>query len=184
MSSGSPLESKVGEIRVVARPQHIEVDTNESNPSHFSVGVWLDTSCFTRSVRAAWGTLGGSCQIQAFELRVRCSGVSRYEFIGRECRANPPGSIVNFQGKAIREDEHICANFTVDIPPSLHPPYGGEYTYELVGSVTIVTTDAMGAKGVIVRTGVAEIDIVSKHSPVFINPLTPSGPGPWSYTRC
>ncbi|KAG8748108.1 hypothetical protein FRC10_008841 [Ceratobasidium sp. 414] len=153
MSSRSPLESKVGELRVVSRPQHIEVDTNERH-------------------------------IQAFELRVRCAGVSRHEFIGRECRANPPGSIVNFQGKVIREDEHICANFTVDIPPSLHPPHGGEYTYELVASVTIVTTDAMGAKGVIARTGVAEIDITSKHSPVFINPLTPSGPGPWSYTRC
>lgn len=183
MPDRSPLESKVGELRIVSRPQHIEVDTNESQPSHFAIGVWLDTSYFTRSVRAAWGTLGGSCHIQAFELRVRCPGVSRHEFIGRECRTNPPGSIVNFQGKIVREDEHICANFTVDIPPSLHPPYGGECTYELIASVTIVTTDALGVKSTIVRTGVAEIDITSKHSPMFINPLTPSGPGPWTYTR-
>jgi hypothetical protein len=152
-----------------------------SQPSHFSIGVWLDTSYFTTNVRAAWNTLGGTCQIQGFELRVRCPEVTGYEFIGRECRAAPPGSIVKFQGKSIREDEHIYANFTVNIPPSLHPPYGGEYTYELIASVTILTVDAMGMKSVIVRTGYTELDISSKHVPLFINPLTPCGPSPWAY---
>ncbi|CAE6427371.1 unnamed protein product [Rhizoctonia solani] len=177
----SPLESRVGKLCVIPHPQHIEVDTNESQPSRFSIGIWLDTSYFTKNVRAAWKTLGGTCQIQGFELRVRCPGVSRHEFIGRECRVNLPGSIVKFQGKIVREGEHICANFTVDIPPSLHPPYGGECTYGLIASVTILTTDAMGVKSTIIRTGYTELDISSKHVPLFINPLTPCGPGPWTY---
>lgn len=155
-----------------------------SQPSRFSVGVWLDTSYFTRNVRIAWGTLGGTCQIQAFELRVCCPGVTPREFIGRECLDNPPSSVVNFVDKTVREDAHICANFTIDIPPSLHPPYGRDSTYQLLASVAIITTDAMGSKSTITRTGIAEVDIASKHIPLFINPLTPSGPGPWSYTRC
>ncbi|KAF8666573.1 hypothetical protein RHS04_09606 [Rhizoctonia solani] len=178
----SPLESRVGELRIVPRPQHIEVDINESRPSHFSIGVWLDMSYFTQNVCDAWGTLGGTYQIQDFELCMRCPGVSRHEFIGRECRPSTPGSIVNFQGKTTRKGKHICASFTVDIPPSLHPRYAEECTYELIASVKILTTDAMGMESTIVRTGYAEIDISSKHVPLFINPLTPSGHGTSIFT--
>ncbi|QRW03768.1 hypothetical protein RhiLY_02767 [Ceratobasidium sp. AG-Ba] len=186
MSSGSPLESKVGEIRVVARPQHIEVDTNESSaathPTFLSVfGLTLHAS------QEASVLLGGPLVDLARFRRLSSAFVVAVSLATNSSDGNVvPTPLVQSSTSKARSSAktNICANFTVDIPPSLHPPYGGEYTYELVGSVTIVTTDAMGAKGVIVRTGVAEIDIVSKHSPVFINPLTPSGPGPWSYTRC
>ncbi|CUA69932.1 hypothetical protein RSOLAG22IIIB_08775 [Rhizoctonia solani] len=174
----SPLESKFGRICIVSDPQHIEVDTNESLPSRFSVAVWLDTSSFTRNARIAWEILGGACQIQAFELCLIYSDTGRE--VGREYPANPPGSLVNFQSRAVHENKDVCAKFTVDIPPALYPPDGGERTYALVASVTILTTDAMGTKSTILRSGSGELDISSRNAPIFINGVAP---GPWIHTR-
>ncbi|QRW17690.1 hypothetical protein RhiXN_02614 [Rhizoctonia solani] len=159
----SPLESRVGELRIVPRPQHIEVDINESQPSHFSIES------------------GSICPI-LHKMSVMPGGHSgepiKYKTSSFACAALE----FNFQGKTTRKGKHICASFTVDIPPSLHPRYAEECTYELIASVKILTTDAMGMESTIVRTGYAEIDISSKHVPLFINPLTPSGHGTSIFT--
>ncbi|CUA75885.1 hypothetical protein RSOLAG22IIIB_01886 [Rhizoctonia solani] len=171
----SPLESKVGGL-IISHPEHIEVDIEAKLPSQFSVAVWLDTSRFTGDVRAAWRTLGGTYQIQA-ELCLFCPWARE---VGSECPANPLGPHVSFESKIIDEDKDICAEFVVDIPSTFYPPHHGEYTYALIASVMILTTDAAGTKSIIVRAGCAALDISSRDTPLFTDGVAPC---PWASTR-
>ncbi|KAF8754165.1 hypothetical protein RHS01_06402 [Rhizoctonia solani] len=161
----SPLESRVGELRIVPRPQHIEVDINESPL------ISLLKSGSICPILHKMPVMPGGHSGEPIKYKTSSFACAALECLGTSSLdgsvVQTPGSIVNFQGKTTRKGKHLC---------QLHGRHSS------FPSSSILTTDAMGMESTIVRTGYAEIDISSKHVPLFINPLTPSGHGTSIFT--